>query len=160
MGVIYRGTTAIVPKIGTTAINKVYRGTVLLWENWTYKTGSIYSASVGPSGYDPSTFYATTGVGINIRNLNISVDGYWGNGDEWPMECYLGAQGKRASDNVWVNFGAQYMGDVGSGSSKYATAYWSVGSDVEYNQFQYYVYGNASNPKSCSGRVYNWYQQG
>lgn len=146
MGFIYRGITAFTPKIANTAVNKIYRGSLLLWENWIYDTTNRYGAYYG-GGY-PVGLDITTGVDITIKNPTIRIWGYCSNGegetsDRRVMYCY----GKR-TDGTWDTLSySAHENDITHGSDTFDYSF-TVSNGYLYNQFRY----------TLAGMGQNWYQ--
>ena len=87
---------------GSTQIQKVFRGTQLIWENWknkingyaiTWVSGAsgYYYSNISPTGFKPQTIY-----------WNIQVF----NGNAFGFSATSLLYGQRKSDGVWEQIGS------------------------------------------------------
>lgn len=151
---IKRNTTAITTvKRGTSQVDKVYRGSTVVWENSILITTNTHAVSWGPGITIGLDLYSGTTPSVKNPTVYFSMGGSNGGGetsDRREYWCYA----KRASDNVWVQIMySAHENDVTAGSDSH-TQNIVLSDGVYYNQFRYRMSGGfGQNTYWCASYV-------
>lgn len=140
---------------GSTQIQKVYRGTSIIWENWKQLTGTILNATYSQtSGLGTKT--ATSVLLENgIKILSGTCTFYIKNNDSNEKGYLWSIDGLVGGSWVVIKNGRRVVG--GLSSSTFKETFNGV-TDTIYNQVRYSI--EMKHNGSIDGKVTSWIQRG